>query len=164
MEDLRQTLINDAEASRKRMHALIDHDYDELINRFRSEEGIDAAETAPVYFSTDASVFKTTKPKEVIFSDGHVTCVNTWRNAVKALLADCNKQKHDELLLLCNEVYGNQRKLLSSTRYDMDAPIMVDDGIFFEGHFATDTLIRVLKEKIFDAVGYDYSEIRIRLR
>ncbi len=163
MDDLRHTLINDAEASRRRMHALIDHDYDELINRIRNEDGIEAAETAPVYFSTDASVFKTTKPKEVIFADNHVTNVNSWRNAVKALLADCNKQKHDELISLCDEVYGNQRKLLSSTPEGMDVPIIVDAGIFFEGHFATDTLLNVLKEKIFDAVGYDYSEIRIRL-
>ena len=160
----KETIIAKVEESRQRMHALIDHDYDVMINRIRNEEGIEATESAALYFSSDPSLFKSEKPKEVIFGDGTIAYVNSWRKAVKAVLKDCSKHKHNELSALCDRVEGNRRKILASSPEGMNAPIMADVGIFFEGFFSTDTLLKVLREKVLDIVGYDYSEIRIRLR
>lgn len=45
----------------------------------------------------------------------------------------------------------------------MDSPIKIDDGIYMETKFDTESLLKVLTGRIFNAVGYDYSGIRLEL-
>ena len=157
----KQQLIEEAEASRRRMHALIDQDYDALIRCIETGEPIEAQ---PMSLRTDPRQFRATKPTEIIFGDGTVIEVNTWREAAKVLLNDCNRKLHTQLVGICDKVSGRDRKILSSDPTGMNVPLRIDEGIFFEGKFSTESLLYVLKELIFDAVGYDYSDIRIRLR
>lgn len=160
MENKKQ-LIEEAEASRQKMHALIDKDYDALIRCIETGEPIEAQ---PMSLHSDSRQFRGTKPKEIIFGEERTVSVNTWREAARILLEDCNRKRHTQLANICDKVSGRDRKILSSDPTGMDVPLKIDEVIFFEGKFSTESLLYVLKELIFDVVGYDYSEIRIRLR
>lgn len=83
-----------------------------------------------------------------------------------AVLADCNadEERHNRLLQLCGKVSGRSRSILSSDPSGMDMPIRIDDGLFFEGKFDTEYLIKMMTERVLDKVGYDYSGIRIAIR
>ena len=80
------------------------------------------------------------------------------------MLAECNNEKHDKLAYLVGKVFGRQGAILAKTPDNMNIPIKEDEEIYYEGFFSTETLLDVLKKNIFNAVGYDYSGIRIRLR
>jgi len=43
----------------------------------------------------------------------------------------------------------------------MDVPLKVDDDIYFEGKFDTESLLKVLTERVLRPAGYDYRFITI---
>lgn len=153
-----------AEERRKRLHEMIDRQYDEFINMLETGHPVKSTERVPMYLINNSIFFKGEKPEEIIFSDDRSVPVKTWREAAAVLLVDCNNEMHDKLAYLVGRVFGRQRAILAENPDKMNVPIKVDSGIYFEGFFSTETLLDVLKKNIFDAVGYDYSGIRIRLR
>ena len=153
-----------AEQSRERLHELIDIRYDEFINMLETGQPVKSTERIPMYLTNNSIFFKGEKPEEIIFSDEKAVPVKTWRKAAAVMLAECNNEKHNKLAYLVGKVFGRQRAILAKTPDNMNIPIKVDEEIYFEGFFSTETLLDVLKKNIFNAVGYDYSGIRIRLR
>lgn len=153
-----------AEERRKRLHEMIDSQYDEFINMLETGQPVKSTERVPMYLINNSILFKGEKPEEIIFADKRAVPVKTWREATAVLLSDCNNEMHDKLAYLVGRVFGRQRAILAKNPDEMNVPIKVDSGIYFEGFFSTETLLDVLKKNIFDAVGYDYSGIRIRLR
>lgn len=46
----------------------------------------------------------------------------------------------------------------------MHAPLEIDKNLYMESYYDTASLLYVLKERVLDAVGYDYSGICVRLQ
>ncbi|MCD8109539.1 MAG: hypothetical protein LUE14_05505, partial [Clostridiales bacterium] len=110
--------------------------------------------------------FKGQKAVGILFPDGREQAVSTWKEAAVTILKDCNQktEMHQGLLELCGRVFGRTRVLLSREPDAMDRPLQIDDGIYLETYFETDVLFRLLREKIFNFIGYDYSGIKILYR
>lgn len=113
-----------------------------------------------------SSAFKGKKPVAVIFKDGSRVNIRSWKMVVSAIMDDCikNKNSKQQLYKLTGRITGRNRVLLSSSKMNMRSPIEIDDHLFMESHYDTETLIRILTTRILDPVGYDYSEIYIAIR
>ena len=46
----------------------------------------------------------------------------------------------------------------------MHAPLEIDKDLYMESYYDTATLLYVLKNRVLDEVGYNYSGIRVRFR
>lgn len=146
------------------MHQLIDERYNELLRCIQNGD----CDTRTQTFSLNRSptFLKGRKPTAVSLPNGITVAVTTWREVAKVLLQDCahDEARHAKMQKLCGSVSGNRRILLSSDPSGMDVPIRIDDSMYFEGKFDTEYLIRMMRERIFDRVGYDCSQVRIILR
>ncbi len=148
------------EQSRLQVHEMIDRRYDELINRL-SKGDLESKEEAirPLY--SMPALFKGMKPKAVIFPDGREVEAKTWKKVVTEILKDCNQDKrcHEDLMKIRDKVAGRDRIILGSDAEQMDVPLQIDEKLFFEGKFDTESLLRVLCNRVLDVVGYDYRGI-----
>ena len=102
----------------------------------------------------------------VIFPDGVRIETPTWKALVEVIMKRCNDDaaKHTALMDLRNRVQGRTRKLLGNSAAGMRSPIKIDRGLYMETHYDTETLLRVLKARILEVVGYDFSAIRVAIR
>lgn len=103
------------------------------------------------------------KPISLKFADGRQVEARTWKKVVLEILQHCNQQPvmHERLMQLSGKVAGRQRIILGHTPEGMDVPLQIDEQLYFEAKFDTETLIKILTEKVLKVVGYDYSQIKI---
>lgn len=115
----------------------------------------------------NSHIFIGTKPAVVEFPDGRTISVKNWREAALAILKDCNAdpQCHENLLALRDSgvISGPQRRILWADPSTMDAPMEIGPSIYFEGHFGTEYLLKMLCRTL-ELVGYDYRSVRFQLR
>lgn len=102
----------------------------------------------------------------VIFPDGVRVETPTWKKLAEVILKRCNDDagKHSALMELRNRIQGRSRKLLGSGNAGMRSPIKIDRGLYMEAHYDTESLLRIMKSRILDAVGYDYRGIQVAIR
>lgn len=83
-----------------------------------------------------------------------------------AILQDCNADPtmHTYLMELRGKVMGRQRTILAASPEKMHAPLEIDKDLYMESYYDTATLLYVLKNRVLDEVGYNYSGIRVRFR
>lgn len=111
-------------------------------------------------------IFKGKRPIGTIFADGERIETPTWKSVVTELLKNCykNKSQKQELLNLRGKVLGRNRVLLGSETGKMRSPAQIDEALYVETHYDTETLLRIVTTRILDEVGYDYSKIRIAIK
>ena len=102
------------------------------------------------------------KPTKLIIGKDELP-VQTWKEVARIMLKICSNEKHEELLAARNKIIGRKRTILSDTADGMNRPMKISEDIYFEGHLITRNLLSLLCQTL-DAVGYDYSEIRVRIR
>lgn len=102
----------------------------------------------------------------VMFPDGVRIETPTWKALVEVIMKRCNDDagKHAALMELRNRVQGRSRQLLGNNSAGMRSPIKIDRGLYMESHYDTESLLRIMKIRILDAVGYDYSGIQVAIR
>ena len=71
---------------------------------------------------------------------------------------------HAHLMGLRGKVLGRQRAILAASPEKMHAPLEIDKDLYMESYYDTATLLYVLKSRVLDEVGYNYSGIRVRFR
>ena len=54
--------------------------------------------------------------------------------------------------------------ILAASPEKMHAPLEIDKGLYMESYYDTASLLYVLKNRVLDEVGYNYSGIRVQLR
>lgn len=153
------------EQLRAQLHSLVDERIDDAILRMETDE--QSYELVRLHaLNWKPSEFKGTKVMAVILPDGREIETKTWRSAVEVILKDCaaDPVTHEGLLYLCGRVNGNFRPLLSSRKSEMDVPIEIEDGLYFEGKLDTEQLLRVLVEKVLEPAGYDCSAVLLKHR
>ncbi len=161
----KEEILRQLEESRKRMHDTIDERYDEMINAVKTGNHINS-EPNTYSLSYPPALFKGKRPQAIIYPDGARVKLTTWQNLALELLTACNSENkcHEKLMELRNKISGRSRYILSDKPDGMDRPIRIDEGLYFEGKFDTEYLIKMMTENIFKCVGYPYELIKIELK
>ena len=158
-------VLSELEETREYLLSYVNSSIDALKVRIESGEPL-SADNAPIVttypLSYNSALFKGTKPTAVYFGDEKVE-VKTWRKTYTLILQRCAAipKNHAMLMSLRNRVHGRDRSFLSDKPDGMNKPIEIADGLFAEGYFDTEWLVRVLTTEFLDVVGYDYSNISV---
>lgn len=158
----KEELYSLAKKLRKELHEIVDAQIDEMIQRIENPGCIPTNEKL-CSFAMPPSYFKGKKPCLIVLPDGERIPVHTWRETAEAILRDCNADEvmHQRLLDISGKVMGRNRVILGTTDFSMRSPVMIDDGMYFESYFDTESMLKVLKERVLDVVGYDYGSIKL---
>ena len=116
--------------------------------------------------SSPPGIFKGKKTTGVLFPDETRENVHTWKKVAEVILKRCNADPniHNKLLELRGKVAGRERILLSNSGETMHSPVQIDEKLYVETHYDTETLLKILTVRILQPVGYDYSGIKIAIR
>ena len=164
LTEQQRTALSQLESLRSEMHSMVDARVDGSIQHILHGGVLDIAPTLPL--TANPSVFKGKKPESILFPDGREIKTPTWKTAVLAIMQDCNEDPvmHAHLMGLRGKVLGRQRAILAASPEKMHAPLEIDKDIYMESYYDTGTLLYVLKNRVLDEVGYDYSGIRVRFQ
>ena len=165
---MHQTMLEQLEASRERMHRYIDDQFDELRTRILCGEyvaSIAAMLEREYPLDTADATFKGKKPVTIHFADGRELPVSSWKEVAAILLQDCisNPYCSSRMYDMAGSYFGRKRIILDHTPGKMDVPIYLASDLYFEGKFDTQSLIGILKQ-IMDRCGYDHSGITLTVR
>jgi hypothetical protein len=108
------------------------------------------------------SVFVGKKPAAVLFGNERVEA-KTWRRVVGVILTRCNNDRHERLMYLRDKVHGKVRTILSASDLGMRRPLKIDDGIYIETHYGSQTMMYILRDLVLAHTGFDCSDISIAL-
>ena len=164
LTEQQRTALSQLEALRSELHRVVDERVDGSIHRILLGGVLVVAPTLPLTASSAA--FKVEKPESLLFPDGREVKTPTWKAAVLAIMRDCNADAnmHSQLMELRGKVLGRQRAILASSPEKMHAPLEIDKDLYMESYYDTATLLYVLKNRVLDEVGYNYSGIRVQFR
>jgi hypothetical protein len=162
----KELVLAELESARAKLLDIVNNGIDGLISRIEYGESIDSGDPAnaeTVYpLSTTPALFKGTKPTAVFFGEEKVA-VKTWRKAYTLILQRCADipEKRDKLMGLRGRISGRSRFFLSGKPDGMDTPIKIAEGLYVEGYFDTELLLRILTTEFLDIVRFDYSDISV---
>ena len=164
LTEQQRTALSQLESLRSEMHSMVDARVDGSIQHILHGGVLDIAPTLPL--TANPSVFKGKKPESILFPDGREIKTPTWKTTVLAIMQDCNEDPvmHAHLMGLRGKVLGRQCAILAASPEKMHAPLEIDKDIYMESYYDTGTLLYVLKNRVLDEVGYDYSGIRVRFQ
>lgn len=164
LTEQQRTALSQLESLRSELHSMVDARMDESIQHILRGGVLDIAPTLPL--TANPSVFKGEKPESILFPDGREIKTPTWKAAVLAIMQDCNADAnmHSHLMALRGKVLGRQRAILAASPEKMHAPLEIDKNLYMESYYDTATLLYVLKNRVLNEVGYNYSDIRVRFR
>lgn len=146
--------------------------FDDMIQQLRVAQGglgqvAEVREYESVYpLTAPPAIFKGKKPTGVRFPDGTRENVPTWKKTVEVILVKCNRNSENHRLLmgLRDRVSGRDRVFLGSQKESMRSPVKIDENLYIETHYDTETLLRILTTRILNVINYDYSGITIAIR
>ena len=115
--------------------------------------------------SANPAIFIGKKPVAVLFGEERVA-VKSWREVYSVILSRCNEDpaNHEMLMVLRNKTAGKVRVFLSDTPDGMTKPLKIDEGLFGEVHYGSQTLMYILCKRILDYTEFDYRDIKIVLK
>ncbi len=157
-------IAKEVEELRQKLHRRIDDQCDALLQALVSGEPVPHQQKI-IALSTPSHTLIGTKPDAVLYPNGDRVEVSSWRKLAAELLSSCNRDPlyHQRLMQLRNKVSGQQRMLLSDRPDGMDVPLQIDENLYFEGKFGTEMMLKVLTDKIFRPIGYDYSAVQVEI-
>ena len=164
LTEQQQTALSQLESLRSELHSMVDARVDGCIQHILRSGTLDISPTLPL--TANPSVFKGEKPESILFPDGREVKTPTWKAAVLTIMQDCNEDPmmHTHLMELRGKVLGRQRAILAASPEKMHAPLEIDKDLYMESYYDTGTLLYVLKNRLLDEVGYNYSGIRVQFR
>ena len=164
LTEQQRTALSQLETLRSELHSIVDARVDESIHRILLGGVLDIAPTLPL--TASSAVFKGEKPESILFPGGREVKTPAWKTAVLAIMQDCNEDPvmHAHLMGLRGKVLGRQRAILAASPEKMHAPLEIGKDLYMESYYDTATLLYVLKNRVLDAISYDYSGICVRLQ
>ncbi len=146
---------------------MINSTFDQIVKEVSKIDNNNISEESEyevIYPVTNTSSFKGKKVIAVILNDERVI-TPTWKNAVKFILEDAMKDKNmkNKLYDLRDKLLGRKRTRLSSNVNDMRSPVKLDEDLYIETHYDTETLMNFLLQ-ILNEISYDYSTIKIAIK
>jgi hypothetical protein len=107
--------------------------------------------------------FVGTKPVAVLFGEERVEA-KSWRQVYIAVIGRCNQERHENLMYLRDKVAGKVRVFLSASPDGMTRPVKIDEDMYGEVQYGSETMMHILTERILDPAHFDYSDIQIVLK
>jgi len=160
IQDVRRRLIREIDATFERLIQEIKNNINTL-----DEENYSENYDVVYQLSTDPGLFKGKKPTMLFFGDEMVP-VYTWKMVFKEVMNRCKSspEKHKALMNLRMIISGRTRVILSDKPDGMRSPLKLDNKLYAETHYDTETLIRILLHRILDTINYDYNNISVAIR
>ena len=149
---------------KKKLHSEIDEMFEKMQATLLGNEMNEPLEPCELSLTLDPAQFKGLKPCAIIYPNGKTVTARTWREVVEKLLKDCDSMMHENLLSIVDDMQGRTRAMMAHKSEDLENPMHIGDSIYMESRYDTETLIRLTTKRIFKAVGYEYSKIKIRTR
>ena len=157
--------IDTIEKYRKDLHEMVDARCNQYIMQIQEGKIIEPKDQI-LPLSYMPAYFKGKKPISVMFADGREVDAQTWKKVVITILQDCNatEKGYENLRKISGKVSGKQRLLLNNSPEGMNVPLKIDEDLYMEGKFDTESLISVMNRLVLDAAGYEYGGIHIKIR
>ena len=110
-------------------------------------------------------VFVGTKPVAVLFGEERVE-VKKWTQVYSVILKRCNDNPvhHERLMYLRGKVAGKVRVFLSDSPDSMTRPLMIDDNLYGEVGYGSETMMHILVNHILTPARFDCSGIYIIIK
>lgn len=105
------------------------------------------------------------KPVSVLFGTERVE-VKSWHDVYGVILTRCNQDEkyHQLLMYLRGKAAGKCRVFLSDTPDTMKRPIKIDEGLYGETHYGSQTLMHILVNRILFPIGFDCRNVSVVLK
>ena len=71
---------------------------------------------------------------------------------------------HEKLWSIVDNMQGRTRSIMAHSAEELENPMRIGDGIYMECRYDTETLLRLMMKRIFDVIGYEYADIKIKVR
>ena len=160
-------LIAEIRKKQDEMIIMINATFDEIIRKVGNlnlDNNIEKNEYEVSYPLTNVGGFKGEKVIAVIIN-GERYIVPTWKIAVKTILDEVLKDNRmkSKMNFLCDKLLGRVRNRLAHTSDGMRSAIKLDENLYMETHYDTETLMRFLLQ-ILNEINYDYSKIQVVLK
>lgn len=161
---MEQKLYEITEQLRKELHDMVDRQMSDF--QMRLEHGKPKVRTdIEMSLATLPAYFKGKKPLSILYPNGTEVYASTWRQFAHHLLLGCAEDEvmHYRLRELRGHVYEKGRLLFSDSGEGMTSPIEFYFDMYFECDFDTESLLKAITSRILDPIGYDYSEINLKV-
>ena len=137
----------------------------QLMARIPNEEATQGSYVMERSLSVTPACFKGKKPLAILYPDGTEVEVHTWKQVASQLMRGCAEDESmaSKLEDLSGRIFGRDRIILGKTGEGMDVPLKIKDNIYLEAKFDTESLLKVITNRIFDPIGYDYQDIRLQV-
>lgn len=160
-------IINDIREKQNQLIVMINTTFDELVKRVESlqNDGKDyEIEYESVYPITNSTGFKGKKPIAVKIRNKRIT-TPTWKVVVQTILRQVlnNKEMEDRMMALRDKILGRKRTRISSNSENMRSPLKLNDKLYIETHYDTESLMNFLIN-ILEEIHYDYNDIEVVIK
>lgn len=149
---------------KKRLHSEIDEIFDKMLTILSGNAINEPCEPYELSLTLSPSQFKGSKPCAILYPNGNTIIVRTWREVVEKLLKDCDLVMHERLWGIVDDMQGRTRSIMAHSAEELENPMRIGDGIYMECRYDTETLLRLMMKRIFDVIGYEYADIKIKVR
>jgi len=160
-------IINEIRKKQDEIILMVNSSFEEIIRRVSELNEQDIMEINDYEMShpiTNTAGFKGKKVIAVSL-DERREVAPTWKKAVEKILKEVMKddEMKKRIYNLRNKLLGRTRTRLSSTSDEMRSPLKLDENLYIETHYDTETLMKLLLQ-ILNEISYDYSKIKIVIK
>ncbi len=163
-------IFQELEDMRKRILQEINTEFDVIIENLSKDSNENPHEHIQPYemkypLTAGPGIFKGKKPTSLI-TGKEIIRIRTWKQLVEEIMKGCmtSEKYKKELEELAGKVSGKKRILLAKTSDGMRSPLQIEENLFMETHYDTETLLNILITRILIPIGYDYSCISVTVR
>ncbi len=163
-------IFQELEDMRKRIMQEINTEFDVIIEHLSKDLNKNPYEHIQPYemkypLTAGPGIFKGKKPTTVIIGE-KIIQIRTWKQLVEEIMKGCtaSEKYKKQLESLAGKVSGKKRILLAETGDGMRSPLQIEENLFMETHYDTETLLNILTTRILIPIGYDYSAISVTVR
>ncbi len=160
-------LVNEIREKQNEIIMIVNTLFDELVNevsniKVEQNEKINNFEN--ILPLSNTKVFKGKKPIAVIFGKNRIK-TPTWKIVIETILKEVLKEENmkEKLYDLSDKLLGRKRTRLSESPEEMRKPLKLDDNLYIETHYDTETLMNLLLQ-ILNDISYNYKDIKVAIR
>lgn len=150
----KEELLKELERMRMKMIRSINCDYDNLRMKLTGEEVV----PAPIHMD-NPNRFIGTKPVKLYIGSDEFS-VSKWSEVAYFTLCKLNAERHEEIREVAGRFSGKKRKILGNSADAMDRALKIDEDLYFELHFGTESMLTLLL-KICKYVDFDIDDILV---
>lgn len=160
-------LINNIKEKQNEIIMIVNTMFDELIKEVSNieveqREGTNDFEN--ILPLTNTKIFKGKKPIAVIFGENRII-TPTWKVVVETIFKEVLKEENmkEKLYSLSDKVLGRKRTRLSKSPDEMRKPLKLEENLYIETHYDTETLMNLLLQ-ILNDISYNYNDIKVAIK